>query len=168
MVINEVVLTLAGFVLAHAAWNAADLPKGKLLAPFVVVQQNGERELTRFEDRNPIEAVSKARDFIQLLDEKVDAWAMARQGIVTLDGRELDVLIIEYWSRGIPETNTIMQEIRPPARRVGFKIIGPPLIFLDGEIQESSDAEDMISIIEMGIEEHTQAGPLWTKWKNQY
>lgn len=168
MVLSEAVLTLAGFVLAHAAFNVSELPKGQLLSPFVVVEQNAERELTRFDDRNPVEAVSKARDFIQLLEEKVDAWAMARQGIVTIDGRELDVIVVEYWSRGMPESQTIMQEIRPPARRVKFKLIGQPFVLIDGEIQESSQVEDSINIIMMGIEEHSQAAPLWTQWKNRY
>lgn len=166
MIFNEVALTLAGFVLAHAAWFSADLPAGQRLAPFVVVQRNGERELTRFDQRDHTEAVNKARDFVELSQENADAWAIARQGIFTIDGSDRNVIVIEYWSRGMPEPYTVMQEIRPATRRYKFKIIGPPLVFLDGEIQEASEVDGMINTIMTGVEEHTQAGPLWTQWKN--
>lgn len=163
MLINEPALFLAGYVLAHAAWFSADLPLGQRLAPFVVVEQNSERELTRFNEPNQAEAVRKARDFAKLVEEKADAWALARQGIVTIRSEQVDVLVVEYWSRGMREPESVMQKIKPKSRQYKFRIIGKPFVFINGEVQDTSDNDYIISYILTGTEEHSHSAELWKK-----
>ena len=55
------VVLLAGFVLAHGAWSASDLPKGELLVPLAVVETGGQRQLLRFEAQTQEQSIAEGK-----------------------------------------------------------------------------------------------------------
>src|SRR3989442_15084255 len=86
--IPEAAAVLAGFVLAHAAWSASDLPKGDLLVPVAVIEVKGERRLLRFEAETQEQAIARGKAAMQDAMATADAWAFARDGLYERGGHK--------------------------------------------------------------------------------
>jgi hypothetical protein len=74
-------LHLAGFALAHAAWNVSDLTPDDLLAPLAFIEESGERRLVRFEADTQEEASRSGKAAMEEASQSADAWAFAREGL---------------------------------------------------------------------------------------
>ncbi len=161
----EPVLQLAGFVLAHAAWIVSGLGEDELLCPFAVVERGGERKLSVFEAGTQTEAVRNGRDFVAGAVTDSEAWAFAREGIFRLQDRKVDVISVDYWSKGMDSPRTLIQVFQPPAGGARFRVVGAPLFVRDGVVQEGAAAEGAVSLINQGIQGHAKAAPLWAGWQ---
>ena len=158
-------LLLAGFILAHSAWSVSDLPKGELLTPLAIVQQGGQRSLTRFEAKSQAEAITSGKAAMARLGSSVDAWAFARDGLIRESGAPVSVLTIDFWAKGMKSPATIVQRYEPFATRGKFRILGEPMFVIQGVVQQPKAAKPWIATVLAGIKQHPKASPLWSSWR---
>jgi hypothetical protein len=163
--IPEAASLLAGFVLAHAAWSASDLPKGELLVPLAVVEVKSERHLQRFEASVQDKAIAAGKAAMQSAMSTADAWAFARDGLLERDGHKVDVISVDFWARGMSSPATLIQEYRPFAPSGKFKIIGDPIIVIDGVKQSPAVVADVLERVRAGIRSHPKVANLWSTWQ---
>lgn len=158
-------LLLAGFVLAHSAWSVSDLPKGELLVPLAVVERDGKRELIRFEADSQEAAIAEGKAAMARLGDSVEAWAFARDGLLREGGRPVDVITVDFWSKGMKAPGSIVQRYEPFANRGKFKIIGEPMVTVGGVEQQEEDSKQSVSVLLLGIQAHSEVKSLWPSWQ---
>ncbi len=113
----------AGFAMAHAIAVASTLQQGELICPFVIVSSDGERRSEEFEAETQDDAVSLAWSSFERYKERVDSWALAREGLRSRDGSKHDVLVVAAWAAGMSEPLVFVQEFRPKGKG-GFSLVG--------------------------------------------
>ena len=165
MSIPEVALSLAGFVLAHAAWSVSDLPEGELLVPLAIIEKYGKRQLIRFEAETQEEAIKKGKSALTEAKETADAWAFAREGLLTEGNGKVEVLAVDFWAKGMKEPVTLFQRFEPYATKGEFKIIGNPELIIDDMIQPSDKMKELLEFINKGINQHPKVSSLWESWQ---
>src|SRR4051812_12591641 len=106
MSVSAAALLLAGFVLAHAGWNVSDLEEGDLLCPLAVVEEHGQRTLDRFEAKTQEEAIAKGKAAMVEHSKTADAWAFAREGLLTEETGKTDILVVDFWAKGMAKPVT--------------------------------------------------------------
>lgn len=163
MPIPEPATLLAGFVLAHAAWNVSDLPEGELLVPLAIVEKAGERRLMRFEAETQAEAIEKGKATMKKEQAEVEGWAFAREGLMPRGDKKVDVITVEVWVKGMTKPVSFIQQFRPYSTG-DFRIVGPALLVLEGQIQEEKAAADSVDKLYIGVQTHSKAAPLWAEW----
>jgi len=159
--IPEVSAILAGFVLAHAVWSVSDLPEGELLVPLAMVEVSGERHLQRFEAATQEQAIAAGKAAMQRVLSTGAVWAFARDGRFSRDGRSVDVISVDFWGKGMTEPATVVQEYQPAAHPGGFRLLGEPLLVIDGVAQSPATARVVLAQIRSGIQSHSKASALW-------
>jgi hypothetical protein len=162
---HDVAAVLAGFALAHAAWSASDLPAGELVVPLAFVQRGQARELVRFEAATQEEAVLNGKAAMSKATVDSDAWAFAREGLFPRDGKKVDVLVVDCWSSGMSSPITFIQQFEPFAAKQRCRIVGEPLLVVEGIIQTPKAAQTAIKRLRDGIRSHPKAGALWSSWQ---
>ena len=163
--IPEVAAVLAGFVLAHAAWSASDLPKGELLIPVAVVEVKGERRLLRFEAETQEQAITRGKAAMQDATSTADAWAFARDGLYERGGQRVEVLSVDFWAKGMPKPITLVQEYQPFAKTGKFRIVGDPTVVIEGVAQTPAASASLLEKIRAGIQSHPKVAGLWNSWR---
>jgi len=162
--IPEAAAVLAGFVLAHAAWSVSDLPKGELLVPVAFVKVNGERRLLRFEAETQELAIERGMSAMQEATFTADAWAFARDGLFERGGHKVDILSVDFWAKGMPKPVTLVQEYQPFAKSGKFRIVGDPMVVIEGVVQGPA-AASVLRGVRAGIRSHPKVGGLWDSWR---
>jgi hypothetical protein len=154
---------MAGFALAHAAWSVSQMAAGEELTPFVMVDDEGAREMMRFEAATHADAVEEGKAAVRRLRERVDLWAFARDGLLRVRGSDSaqHALTVEFGGRGDAATHAVVQPYEPAASAEGFRIAGEPMVLRDWEIVGSDDAEPVVRAIRGGIREHGAAAALF-------
>ena len=104
---------LVGFTFAHATWNVSDLPKGELLCPLAIVQKGEKRELQRFEAVTQESAISQGKIAMGKLQGTSEAWAFAREGLINESTGKVDVLVADFWGKGMDKPCTLLQRFEP-------------------------------------------------------
>ncbi len=148
----------AGLVMTHAAAIASVLEPEELICPFVVVAKGEDRQSIEFEADSQDEAVSKAWDSLEEYKSRVDLWALAREGLSTVDGVKVDVLVVAVWMPGMPEPVVFVQGFRPRCKG-GFGLVGAV------EVQDVP--LETIEVIGRSFMEGVDAHPkghLWQEW----
>jgi hypothetical protein len=163
--VNDLAAVLAGFALAHAAWSASDLPEGELVVPLAFVQQGEGRELMRFEAATQQEAVANGKAAMAAAKAHSDAWAFAREGLFPRDGKKVDVFVVDCWAKGMSAPISFIQQFEPFAARRRFRIIGEPMLVVDGEMQSPAAALPVLKRLREGIHSHPKVASLWSSWQ---
>jgi hypothetical protein len=163
--IPSIALQLAGFVLAHSAWIVSDLPEGELLAPFAIVEVDGERRLMHFEAETQHEAVSKGEAEMQALQVPGTNWAFVSEGLLPENGEKSDALFVTFWSDGMSESVVLVQRFVPSAGRGQFKLVGPMELVVDGRLVGQEHTQAALSQVQHGILSHEHVAELWPNWK---
>jgi len=162
IMIPESALLLAGFVLAHAAWSISDAPV--LLVPLAIVEQNGQREIIRFEAETQEEAISQGKAKMATLGTEVDAWAFAREGLFNENGQKVDVISVDIRARGSDQKLTLIQRFEPYGKRKHFRLISDPVVVINGQIQDSAKVKDLLASVLRGVSQHSKVATLWDQW----
>jgi len=162
MALPESALLLAGFVLAHSAWSISDAPE--LLVPLAMIERNSKREVLRFESPTQEEAIAKGKTHLADLKD-VDSWAFAREGLLNENGKKVDVISVDIWSRGSNERITLIQRFEPFSVRKHFRLIGEPDVSVDGVIQDKAHSQKVLETVRKGVAQHSKVAPLWDTWK---
>ena len=163
MPIAETAILVAGFALGHAAWSVSDLPAGELLVPLAIVVRGDKRELVRFAASTQTDAISNGKATLEELQSEATAWAFVRDGLIPIDGKKSDVLILEVWSKEMPSTVTFIQRYQPFSSGQ-FKVLGPAMVRIDGITQGAEESKRLDDLLYRGVSEHPRAGSLWSQW----
>ena len=155
--------SLAGFVLAHAAWSVSDLAEGELLVPLAMTEKAGQRELHRFEAETQEQAIANGKTAMGKLSGTVDAWAFAREGQFDEGSGHVDVISIDAWAKGMTASLSFVQKFRPFASGK-FELLGDPLVVIDGEFQNPSASSDLLTKLNRAIQSHPKAAEYWSEW----
>ena len=155
----DAAVSLAGFVLAHAAWSVSDLSGGEHLVPLAMTEKAGQRELHRFVS----EAEEQAIAAMGKLSGRVDAWAFAREGQFNQGSGDVDVISVDAWAKGMTASISFAQKFRPSASGK-FGLLGDPWVVIDGKLQNPSASSDLIIKLNQGIQSHPKAAVHWSEW----
>lgn len=159
--------TLAGFVLAHAAWNVSDAAHGELLCPLAVVEQpGGERRLLRFEADTQEAAIAAGKSVMSEAVASAVAWAFAREGTWRPVGASepQDVLTIDFWARGMRGAASLVQPFERCTRGGRFRLLGDPMLVVEGLVVEQDTARASLEAVGAGVMTHPKAAELWQSW----
>ena len=154
---------VAGFVLAHAAWIVSDLPDKDLLAPFAVVQQSGQRRLQVFEAPTQAEAITAGKEAMRTRSDSAEAWAFAREGSFQEGKDQTDVLVIDFWAKGMSAPVTIIQRFQRSTKHGRFKLLGEPTLTVAGEVV-TLPRGTIEAQLRPGINQHSKVSSLWDTW----
>jgi len=157
-------LTLGGFVLAHAAWSISDVEPGELLVPFVIIESGGRRQLTRFEGESQEAAIERGKQATRKATDTADAWAFAREGLMPRGGYKVDVLVVEFWARGMTQPALLLQQFSPLKQGQSFRLIDDSQVAISGQILDLVDARPVLEQVRNGVESHAKVAPLWAGW----
>src|SRR5262249_14591317 len=101
---------------------------GGPLIPFVIIEQDGKRELHRFATDRLEHAQQRARDFIAALPQNTGAYAMAYDGYITIEGVKFDAILVEASERGRPAAVRMAQRYAPKRFLKSFQTVGNPAL----------------------------------------
>ena len=158
---------LLGFTLAHAAWSIAEAEAEELLCPLAFLERHGNLELVRFESNTQEDAISKGRDYINLYKENAVASSFAREGLFPEQNKKVDALLVECWAKNDTDHYGIIQKFIPNEGKGKFRLLGEPIILIDGVIQTEETASVLKGKLERGIQAHSKVAQLWSQWKDE-
>ena len=164
MAIPEAASLIAGFVLAHAAWNVSDLPQGDLLVPMALVEVGAERKLDRFVADTQEVAIQQGKEYVIKQQAAASSWAFAREGQMKTSTGQIDVLVVDAWEKGMKEPITYIQPFQPFSSGA-FKLLGPAVPVVEGKMLSSEDSEPYLSTLYKGVSSHDKAAALWASWQ---
>jgi hypothetical protein len=95
--ISDSLLELVFTALDH---GTGSIEQGGPLVPFVMTEGE-QRQLTRFVADKYGESVARAREHVACPSGSTERWALAYDGIVTLEGVRTDAIFVEAGKRGI-------------------------------------------------------------------
>ena len=166
--LSEPALSLAGFVLAHAAWSLSDLDDGDHLCPLAVVEQHdNSRRMTRFEADTQEQAIIAGKMAMRAATGVARAWAFAREGAWGKlgGGASGDVLAIDFWGSGMPAPATLMQPFYRVTSGGRFRIGSVPSLLVGENVLPADTASRSIETIMAGVHSHAMVSTLWQSWR---
>lgn len=101
---------------------------GGPLIPFVVVEQDGKRELHRFATELLEEGKQRAREAVAALPPSATAYAMVYDGYITVQGTKFDAILVEASERGRPAGVRMAQRYTPKKFLRSFQTVGNPAL----------------------------------------
>lgn len=159
----DAAVSLAGFVLAHAAWSVSDLTEGEYLVPLAMTERAGQRELHRFQAETQEQSIAEGKAAMDKLSGRVDAWAFAREGQFNEGSSHVGVISVDAWARGMTTPISLVQKFRPFSSG-RFALLGDPGVVIDGEFQSPSPSSDLLAKLNRAIRSHPKAAEHWTEW----
>lgn len=162
-------LSLAGFVLAHAAWSLSESDADEPLCPLAVVEdEDGDRRVTRFEAETQEQAIVAGKSAMRDVKDQVAAWAFAREGSLRwLESKQSgDVLLVDFWARGMLNTATLMQFFYRPTYVATLRIGSAPTLVVGDAVLSPDVAAASIAGIMDGVHAHTIVAGLWPSWRS--
>ncbi len=97
---------------------------GGPLTPFIMVEQDGKRELHRFAMEPLEEGQRQAREAIAALPQSATAYALAYDGYITVQSVKYDAILVEASERGRPMGVHMAQRYTPKKFLRSFQPIG--------------------------------------------
>lgn len=107
---TEAHLRLAGFALAHALGS---IDGGGTLCTLAFVEQEGERELVRYEAETIPESIAMARTDLRTSLGSAGLAVLVYDGYVTLDRVRHDALLVDLIAPGGTVVGNLVQRYRP-------------------------------------------------------
>ena len=101
---------------------------GGPLIPFIVVEQDGKRELHRFAAARLEEGQQQARAAVAALPPNATAYALAYDGYITVQGTKFDAILVEASERGRPAGVRMAQRYSPKKFLRSFQTVGNPAL----------------------------------------
>jgi hypothetical protein len=158
-------LRFGGFVMAHAAWIASSLATGELICPFAVVTTGDARKVIPFEAETQAAAIENGKHSFEDLKWSVDAWALAREGLFSVLGRDqpkIDSLLVSSWVKGLDEP-IILRQLFRPKEKGGFGLIGQIVVAIHGMIPSDEVHAQLLLPAMEGVCSHPH-GSGWERW----
>ena len=95
---------------------------------YVVVEQDGKRELLRFATERLEEGLQRAREAVAALPQSATAYALAYDGYITLQGAKFDAILVEASERGRPAGVRMAQRYTRKKFLRSFRTVGNPAL----------------------------------------
>lgn len=111
-------------VFAAVEEGLVPLHAGHELRPFLLLLTKGGYVLQRFTGATMSECLDKAYAALQNQDENTRAYALVYDGLVTVDERDYDAIIVEAAERESPDGVRFAQRYQPQASSVPLFTIG--------------------------------------------
>jgi len=96
------------------------------LVPFLLVEAGGERSLERFMADTLEDSLEKAREAASSLPPEPNAYALAHDGYLHMEGRKFDAVFVEGAERGKESGFILTQRYSPKLLIKGFRVVGNP------------------------------------------
>lgn len=160
----ERAIRFGGLVLAHAAIIASALGEDELICPFAIVTKDDSRERIDFEAESQAEALEAGKASLAELKDRVDFWALGREGLLSRpgDSTKVDVLIVSAWTHGMAEPVVLIQRFRP-ATTGHFSLLGAVDFIIDGKDVTDEAADPLRDLVRIGVSLHPGSVP-WESW----
>ena len=123
---SEKFADLVFFALDHGVDSVR--ASGGPLTPFIVVEQDGKRELHRFATERLEDGQQRAREAVAALPPSATAYALAYDGYVTVQGTKFDAILVEASERGRPTGVRMTQRYTPKKFLRSFQTVGNPAL----------------------------------------
>ena len=123
---SEKFADLVFFALDHGVDSVR--ASGGPLTPFIVVEQDGKRELHRFATERLEDGQQRAREAVAALPSSATAYALAYDGYVTVQGTKFDAILVEASERGRPAGVRMTQRYTPKKFLRSFQTVGNPAL----------------------------------------
>jgi hypothetical protein len=159
-VLDQAVL-LAGYLLAHSSMNLSFVDEVKVLTPFSLCLRGGELHTKFHTGKSQAEAVAAAKQELAANRDKCDAGAFAREGRLDENDQVSQTVSVSAWSSGMEDSVAFVQRFR---RSPQFKLIGDPMVAVDGVILDSTKSKPILAVLRTGISRHEDGGPKWDSW----
>jgi hypothetical protein len=154
----ESALNLAGFALAQAVKNISLLSEDDVLCPFAIVEQAGNRTVTKFGDPKPDTAIARGKEAMTLATKTADAWALGHEDFTQQGKDAMDAISIDFWTRGMKSPATLIQRFELPTGQRKIHLVGDPGIIIDSIVQAPHEAAHLVRHIMQGVMQHRQSG----------
>lgn len=161
MNILDQAILLAGYLLAHSAENLSYVDEVKILTPFSICLRGKELHTKFHTGKTQAEAIETAKQELAANHDKCDAWAFAREGRLDENNEVTQTLSISAWSTGMKDSAVFIQRF---TRSPKFKLIGEPMVAIDGVVLESTKLGPVLAVLRTGISRHQDGGPKWDSW----
>jgi hypothetical protein len=152
---------LAGYLMAHSAFNLSFVDEVKTLTPMSLCAKDGKLSPKFHTGTTQADAVSAAKLELSTNQAQCDSWAFAREGVMQEDGHDVHTLAVSSWSSGMKEPVDFVQRFERAPR---FKLVGEPLAASGGVILIGPQSEQMIVLLRKGIAKHPDGGNRWDAW----
>ena len=123
---SEKFATLVFLALDHGVDSVR--ASGGPLIPFIVVEQDGKRELRRFVAERLEEGQQRAREAVAALPPSATAYALAYDGYITVQGTKFDAILVEASERSRPAGVRMAQRYTPKRFLRSFQTVGNPAL----------------------------------------
>lgn len=161
MIVLDQAVLLAGYLLAHSSMNLSFVDEVKVLTPFSLCLRGGELHTKFHTGKSQAEAVAAAKQELAANRDKCDAWAFAREGRLDENEQVTQTVSVSAWSSGMEDSVAFVQRFR---RSPQFKLIGDPIVAVDGVIFDSTKSKPILAVLRTGISRHEDGGPKWDSW----
>jgi len=147
--------------MGYSADNLSYVDEVKILAPFSICLKNGE-PLTKFHTgKTQTDAIMLAKEELKLNQNKCDAWAFTREGVMEENGKNISTVSVSGWSEGMESPVDFVQRFE---RTPVYRLLGDPLVIVNGVVLGNEEAKPILATFEKGILSHEDAGPKWKSW----
>lgn len=119
---SEQLLAVAFLALDHAV---ASVRRGRVLVPFVLVEDAAGRELHRFAAKTLEGSQEAARDYLASRTG-IARCALVYDGYLTLDEHRCDAVFVEAYEAGRAQSLVLAQRYEPRRGFRSFRTIGDP------------------------------------------
>lgn len=160
MPLPESALNLAGFALAQAVKNISLLSEDDFLCPFAIVEQAGNRTVTKFEDPRPDTAIVRGKEAMTQATKTAEAWALGHEDFTQQGKEAMDAIAIDFWTKGMKSPATLVQRFELPPGQRKIHLVGDPGIIIDSIVQDPGEVGHLVRYIMQGVHQHRQSGSM--------
>ena len=164
MTLLEPSVLLAGYLMAHSAFNLSFIDEVKVLAPFSLCVKDGAFHTKFHTAPSQSQAISAAKKELMENQNRCTSWALAREGWFEENGRRMSALVVTAWSEGMPYHADYVQQFE---RTPKFRLIGAPTIAVQGLELTGVALEQARTTLLKGVAKHEDGGRLWESWRQR-
>ncbi len=99
---------------------------GGPLISFVITESKGKRNIKRFVTKRLEDGQKEATQFVSTSKSKIDRYALAYDGYVTIENKKYSAIIVRAGEHGDKESMLICQRYSPKKFLHKFEVIGNP------------------------------------------
>lgn len=157
-------LALAGFVLAHTL-HVLSHPDTQDLKPVAFVARGDDQRFVTFEGDNLEDMVERGKR--ELANARYDAWALAYEGFVTVQGERKSAVFVHSWMRGLDSPLIIAQAWTRAGDKARAELLGQAVRLSESSAPKSAQGvrvdpmhldEQQLRVLAAGIKQYEELG----------
>jgi hypothetical protein len=153
---------LAGFFSAHAVWSVSD--GGPLVPMFASSEGSGKPEMKRLAHEQLEQGVAAGRALLEGELEKDRV--LIFDGLITLNGKKVDALVVEWRSGSSAEKRvTLGIPYTPETTNQKFLVHRPKVLSADE--QSWVELQELLNQFWSGVDQHAEGAKVWNDHMDQ-